>query len=228
MLFLAISSMLALVAFTGLGPRLRNTRFTDATRSLQSDIVREMSDAQVGVNSRIEGSSCKEGTIAGAAAPVFANASEDLGGCVVNGRLVELSNTQATYYAVISLRTPEKSKNVDDCKGDSLDIIIDCFKPIIVTGSEIEPRIRLYKNGMQATPDVRFGYIQSPNSNNKHYFFYNVSPRTTQVLSTGLNGTVDADLTATACATLSLGDRRSSLEFNTNSLRPELKIKGCS
>lgn len=230
MLFLAISSALALIAFTGLGPRLRNTRFTDATRSLQSDIVREISNTEVGVNRRANGS-CQKGLVAGKEAPVFTSAGSEAGtsaGCVVNGRLVELTKDEAVYYSIISLRTADVP---EDCQQDDIATIVDCFKPRILTSDEDKPIKKAHKSGMQVDPVVRFGYVQNPNSTSKHYFFYDPNLTFTdaknQLLAIGSSGTVLGG-TPNQCATLSLSGRKASLTFTTTSPQPELNSKGCT
>ena len=60
-LFFSITGLLALVAFAGLGPRLRNVRFTDATRTLEASVQQELSNYQFGVNQRESNINCMPG-----------------------------------------------------------------------------------------------------------------------------------------------------------------------
>lgn len=216
MLFLAISSALALIAFTGLGPRLSNARFTDATRALQSDITREISNAQIGVNGRSDATGCS--VVSGV--PAFSGAAS--GGssqdCIINGRLVELSQSKATYFSIVSLRKPNSA--VASCNQDTIAIIASCYKPTIVISSEPIPLVRSYKNGLEANKVVRFGYLQNPNNTNKHYFFYGPSPEATPLIAAAAT-----DTTSEVC--LTLGSRKASLTLSVATPQPVLNAKGC-
>lgn len=226
MLFLAISSALALIAFLGLGPRLRNVRFTDATRALQSDIVREFSSTQAGVNRRPDNFLCSyNSTLDGPKVEAKNDvATGSSGDCIINGKLVELGQNSATYYSIISLRTPRPADPTNNCNNNDFSEITDCFKPTIqLSGSPTGPSVQNYKNGMQASSSltpVYYGYLQDPNGTNKHYFFYNSLP-STKITSS------DATLSGTKDVCLSLSGRKAILTLSTNTLQPELKSEGC-
>ena len=51
-LFLAVSGALGLIAFVGLGPRLRNVRFTQSIRLIESTINAQFAASQSGQNNR--------------------------------------------------------------------------------------------------------------------------------------------------------------------------------
>lgn len=236
-LFLAISSALALIAFLGLGPRLRNARYTDATRALQSDITQEIINAQSGLNKRPDDFCCVKnssnqpeikrrevsGNNCGGAGE--SGSSQD---CVINGRLVELDKENATYYAVVSLRRPAIAGALCSDLSDDFTAIADCFSPLIVKSGEPVPITKEHKNGLTIEPILQedfpliYGYIQNPESNSKHYFVKTGTSTDNYVASTAYAG-----LVAPKRVCLVLRNRQSVLTIKPGA-QPELSSERCN
>lgn len=235
-LFMAISAILALAAFAGLGPRLRNVRFTDSVRSLESSINAQFSDAQVGSNSR--GSiNCTEDTytvrVSTAAGGASAGSAQ---GCVVNGLVAVFDNNsnEIKYRKVVSKRIPTSENCLTDINNATLfNKLRNCYKSAILPNASEEPEIYKYSNGLaQKTPQVGFGYAQDPNGSDKTIFSYVVYTSDANNYGVGFtNGltTFRFDPAHSFSQCFNLGERDSTFTFTNSSLKPKIENdSGCS
>lgn len=221
-LFFAITGLLALIAFAGLGPRLRNVRFTDAVRTLESTTQRQLSDFQAGVNSRPANIEC---TVAGgtlslteAGVGKTAGSSAD---CIINGRVALFSEDRARFYPVVSVR-----KIVSACAAHPTYGELFCYNPTIVgyDGSVSESS---YNNGLRKTDpagDVALLYLQDPNGTETRLMTLNASvilPDNASTISSANVGNSPAGF----CVELS--GRSAKLEYNENGLKPTITFEGC-
>lgn len=213
-LFLAISSALSLVAFVGLGPRLRNVRFTDAVRGVEASVTKAVSDARLG-KGQTGGFVCSSD----GSALVLKKEEQSTAGtsqaCVIAGVTVFFKNdtTQLQYQQVVARRTKTAS-----CANVSLETFYNCYqaRPLLEADG-IPPGTVDYANGLRQTsssvvldgtetkPDgVAIGYVRDPETN-KEYLFIN---------GKGENST------AKVC--YALGGRKASLNFSTDSIEPKV------
>lgn len=230
-LFLAISAGLTVVAFVGLGPRLRNVRFTAAVRSLESSLSRQLVEAQAGGSTRSNGSKCELDL--GSGNPVLSDLSGTPTGssqdCVINGQLAVLGSKSVTYYSIISLR-----RSCDPAPA-KLDEVIGCNRPTIQSEPSRSPQPSEveYANGLTGSnvdasrafttsQDFAFGYLQDPNSSSRYNFiFTNASGiGSANALSITVAGgnTWQDDQPHAFCG--ALGTRRVKLIFKTNQALP--------
>lgn len=233
MLFLAISGALALIAFAGLGPRLRNVRFTDATKAIQSDITREVMNAQAGQSRRVDGYTCTTDLVSGGPKIQAATGDARSGSaenCVVNGRIAKLAPDNVTYYSIVSFREP-----ITSCTApvDTFASITACFRPVVIK-TEPQPQVQPYKSGMktsQASGSVHplwFGYVQNPNGVGKHFF----TNRDGTIDTSGDVNTFTSEELVSGVAErkicLQLNERKATLTFAPGLQEPQLNTKGCS
>ena len=128
-LFLAVSGALGLIAFVGLGPRLRNVRFTQSIRLIESTINAQFAASQSGQNNRPANFICQSsggGLSVSALADNPVGSSED---CVINGKVVYFENNKMTFYSVISRRSPLPVSGVDCLTTSSLSELQRCYTP---------------------------------------------------------------------------------------------------
>ncbi len=162
MLFMAISSSLALIAFASMGPRLRNVRFTDSIRGLESNLQSNLYEQSNKLVSQA-GKVCKRsGTsvlIEDGSAPT--GTSSD---CVVNGRVAYLESNRVTYRDIVSLREPL------GCPGESYDSdlqqVVKCFSSVVSPKDAIE--IYPYTNGLKrssAPASPAIAVLSNPKTN---------------------------------------------------------------
>lgn len=109
LLFLSLSSLLFLIAMGTLTASINNTRFTDATNSLDAFLAQQYSDIRSGVSYR--DSSAKACTTAGIAQDPGAADN-----CIVVGRLLELKASGGDFgtaidtinsYTIVARRCPD-------------------------------------------------------------------------------------------------------------------------
>lgn len=250
-LFLAISSLLALTAFVGLGPRLRNARFTDSIRSTESSFAKEMQASQSGANFRDNSSGCGIKDVAGSKVPdLTTTASEPgaSGNCVISGKLSVFSKNGVEYFSIISLRRI-KSINESECKDTgTFEKMMACYKPQIVGSPYLPaPTERKYSNNVKltATDDITkflpspndklsYGYVSDPSTGTTYRFFYE-EPGSVA----GGAGFSDkwrlsdvntvSDPTQTRFVCLGLAPRSAKISFTTASIKPVVKFdEGCT
>lgn len=249
-LFMAISSLLALTAFVGLGPRLRNARFTDSIRSTESSFAKEMQASQSGANFRDSSSGCGINDVAGSKVPdLTATASEPgaSGNCVINGKLSVFNNDAVEYFSIISLRS--KKTNESDCKDTAtFEKILACYKPQIVGSPYLPaPTERKYSNNVEltATDDITkflpspnnklsYGYLSDPSTGSAYRFFYkepgSVAGGAGFSDKWRLSGSnTVSDPTETRFVCLGLPPRSAKISFTTASIKPVVKFdEGCT
>jgi len=221
-LFFAITGLLALIAFAGLGPRLRNVRFTDAVRTLESTTERQLSDFQAGVNSRPANIEC---TVPGGTPSIdqvptshTAGSSEN---CIINGKVVVFSEDRARFYPVVSAR-----KIGSVCTAHLEYGELFCYNPTIV-GYDSSVSEALYNNGLrkiEPTSDVALLYLQDPNGTETKLMTLNASVILPDNDST-INSSNVGSLPTKFCVELS--GRSAQLEYNDNGLKPAVTFEGC-
>lgn len=97
-IFLAITSLMLLIAFAGTGVALRNIRFTDSTRSVQGYFQKQYDDILNGVNARDSSFACKKGVID----PSDSN-NAGASSCLLLGKLLDIqpgSSTLTAYHVI--------------------------------------------------------------------------------------------------------------------------------
>jgi len=211
-LFLAISSALALIAFIGLGPRLRNVRFTDAVRGVETSINRAVAEAQQGKNSSVSLKCEKSGNEINILTNGSPGSSED---CVLNGLFVffDEDQDQVRYQQVASLRTklpgcPAQINDYNDLRA--------CFstRPLADTPGNVERPTDDYllTNGL----DQRSGggnfiiNAVNPEDSGKYIFLFE-------------NGNQVENFSI--CYGLDI--RRAKLTFNEGSIEPKVEFNEC-
>jgi type II secretory pathway pseudopilin PulG len=234
-LFLAISGALGMIAFLGLGPRLRNVQFTQSIRLVENTINNQFTDSLTGKNTRPDGFVCNgnpDGTLkistAIGGADISVGSSTN---CVINGKMVFLEQDQMTFYSIVSRRIGIGSNCTNP---DTLDDVESCFHPRITGVVPDEPPISTsvaYSNGVKvkfpeppATSYRGYGYIQSPNGVKKFNFFYNDVIASGPELTNG-NTTVSGG-PLKAC--FELADRQAQLELTVENIKPKVSFEGCS
>jgi len=141
MLFLAISGLMLIVAFTGVRGRNESSQFTDSMRSLQSFIQKTQTDLYNGVNVRTNGQNC---TI-DASGNLSAGGSTEPGksDCIMLGRLLEFnSGSGSGSISVHSVVGKYLSySDLSNVTGGDIDYIV-ASKPHIYTGLDSSYDIR--------------------------------------------------------------------------------------
>ncbi len=240
LLFLAISSTLAVIAFIGLGPRLRNIKFTNAVRGAESSIAREFITATSGTNASPAGFRCSrqptsQPGIDGDVPVVSQNPLGTAGSseqCVINGKLAVFNDDRITYYSIVSLRQPKNSA----CASGTFESTRECFRPRISRGLAYneppETETVFYESGARVEGGadghpLAFGYVQDPAGIQKYQFFYNVAndindPEQT-ILVNENTGRYSAD--QTMC--MRLGDRSALFTFEADINKPIVAFGEC-
>jgi type II secretory pathway pseudopilin PulG len=226
-LFLAITSVLSLVAVLGLGPRFRNVRFTESMRNLESTVQKELVSSR-SVNNRPNIFCLLDNVTIN---PL--NITKNLGGaaagkaeeCVLNGNLLVFNPDNSTYqfHAIVSRRVPRSS-----CLTSPTDInnLLNCYQATIV-GSDIHIQKYTYANGVKkiSTSDNAIAYFQDPGTGQQYlYGFNNTGPHTGNF---AMRGPVAQP--AGPCLELVGGGnaRQAKLQFTQNVLKPEMVFGAC-
>lgn len=248
-LFLALSSVLSLVAFVGLGPRLRNVRFTSGMRGISDVISKQSANLDVGFNSGSDAYECKVVGTGASAKPVIspvAIGSKSTGsseGCVINGRVFFFDNSRLTTYYITSLR-----KIRDGCSHSSDLERLLCYAPraynsVFNTQQPPAPVVSPYPNGITFNKSVggssktnssqAFGYLIDPETSSRYQFVYGVrsagsggQPRNPGDFG-GANEfkTSDMALSESKSYCFNLSGRFASLKTSPNSLTPVLTFE---
>ena len=234
-LFLAISGALGLIAFLGLGPRLRNVRFTQSVRFVENTVNSQFKASTSGQNMRPVDFVCETTGPAGAlqitASPGGGPAGSSKN-CVVNGKMVFFEADKMTFYSIVSRRTG----TVGSCSiVDTLVELQTCFKPQLAglsAGQPPLPEIVTYNSGVTAQFPVApntsyrgYGYIQSPNGVRQYPFFFlgnSVNSATAQLSSAATTASGSLQM----C--LDLSNRRAQLTVAENTVNPVISLKGCT
>ena len=235
-LFLAISGALGLIAFLGLGPRLRNVRFTQSVRLIENTINAQFKSSTSGENVRPAKFTCTTGgpfgTLSiGQPAGGATNPTGSSANCVINGKMVFFEGDKMTFYSIISRRVGTRS----DCPtASTLTDIETCYMPQLTGVDQNEPPDAVgvaYSSGVNATFPASptnyrgYGYIQSPNGV-QHYpfFFTQTSVQSAQKYLQGSTTTPSGSL----AMCLELSGRRATLTVAENDIKPKISFEGCT
>lgn len=203
-LFLAISSLLALIAFAGLGPRLRNARFTDSVRGLESNVSRAISSSQIGEHNNTqacENQGGKAKLIDRPSASVESGMSED---CVNGGLWVYFKNDSVEYYQLPLLR----KRVCDQAKviSNAIDVAV-CFgfQPFDPESTSPASSYTL-TNGLKqkSDQDTFIGYVVNPEDNKRYLFVEGEESSPSKKVCYALNGRV------------------ASMNFSSRSIEPKM------
>ena len=193
-LFLALSSMLSLIAFVGLGPRLRNVRFTSGMRTINDVITKQSANLDVGFNSGSDRFSCTTSGSGANARPVIVDpatvngssgATGSSAACVINGKAFYFQANRLTTYYITSLTKPRQgciTPTISD-----LDRLM-CYAPYAFNGDTKPPAAvqTNYPNGITFSRSASggdpktdgsqaFGYIIDPDTNVRYQFVYGLT-----------------------------------------------------
>lgn len=189
-LFLALSAMLSFIAFAGLGPRMRNVRFTSGMRTINDTIGKQFANLDTGLNVGSDGFSCvKQGDqpaiIQNLDGSGITGGSQD---CVINGRAFFLDQGKMTVYYITSLRemksgcNPAADPDVDQNLQRLLCYSPHAFNTAFGTQRRPDPLNYTYPGGITFKGSVdslaaidgsqAFGYIVDPGTNAKYQFVY--------------------------------------------------------
>jgi type II secretory pathway pseudopilin PulG len=221
-LFLAISSSLALVAFVGLGPKLRNVRFTDSMRGVEASVQKTVTDSRSGLSKNSE-LLCKkmerQVTLNGQNVTNYfsiidggaqAGSSQD---CVLNGVFIDFNKNQnkVLYQTIASLR--ERRTGASCNSANDAARMYECFGafPVDNTSSNSEYSLT---NGLVQT-----------SSGTRHAYYY-LDPETNQPYTTLVS---DGNYVDEMQVCYKLDSRVASLNFTTKSIDPEVSFdkQGC-
>ena len=231
-LFLAISGLLALVAFIGLGPRLRNVRFTDAVRSLESSIQRNLAESNLGsrqMNTTVTCSDAPGGGLSIPNNPPGGTQPGSSGHCVLNGRAAIISDDRITYRAIVSRR-----EALDPCtETDRFRRIAICHRATVLANTQQQPAVYTYSNGVRVTsglPDTGaqgYGYMINPENGSQVIFNYqHTNPSGTgQLRLSAVTATSNPENPVDVCYALS--SRRAQITFSNQTLTPIVNFEGC-
>lgn len=235
-LFLAISGALMLVAFVGLGPRLRNVRFTSSVRSLESNVQAQLIATQSGENSATN--KCSQSTEP--EYKVMLGGTGDAGSsdpCVINGKVVVFRSNRVTYYPIASLRVQNPAD--PSCASATGFSSVFCYGPTILDSTSSGVVDTPYSNSVVNNTGTiaAFGYIQDPSSTDTYTFSYKPSTVLTVFDSTSstpgsypLIKATDVDNSAgtSASACLVLNSRTALFQMQNGTTKPKVTFEGCS
>lgn len=236
-LFLAISSLLSVIAIIGLGPRFRNVRFSESIRDLESNIQKELFRSN-SVNNRpdlhcaLDTDTTKPLNI-GTGVGVKAG---EAGDCVLNGQLLVFNNDLVTYQyqALVSRReAPDGCLPADPV----LYQLLACYQTTIV-GSTVDVSQFSYLNGVKkisAPPaENAIAYFQDPGTGQQYLFGYStIAPpydtnKPMRLPAPAAPPAPQIPAPLGPCLQLEGGsNRRAAIKFTTNVLKPEVEFDGC-
>lgn len=127
-LFLAVSSLLFIIALIGTGNTVRSSRFTDSSRSLHAFVQKKYDDILNGVNSRPGAEVCNAGSVSsGTQTPGTSD-------CWLLGRLITLTRGTSIVHAYNIIGT--EPAGVDYSVSDEK--LIYNFQPTVVTTTGVD------------------------------------------------------------------------------------------
>lgn len=245
-LFLAISSALALIAFVGLGPRLRNARFTDSVRNLQSNFESQVAGVQSGTNRRQNIGDCRYETAAGEIRITTATPSSQVTPgsaekCTLNGVVAIFEENQVRYRNVVSLRTPLSTAACVNIGNEALTPLLfaQCFKPTIMSETEAPqlsvPTYRYVNRLTKTVPedDIAIAYVRSPNGTETFNYLIEttgLAPDFDTALDRGYNLTYGWSRDDPKLICFGLDVRKVAFSFAAQSPVPQVQYnyEGCS
>lgn len=229
-LFLAVSGALGLIAFVGLGPRLRNVRFTQSVRLVENTINNQFTASTAGQNVRPANFSC---AVVGVDLQISSGGSNPAGSsanCVINGKMVFFEGDKMTFYSIVSRREPTSASCLS---ATQLTDVISCYTPRLTgigSGSPPQATEATFSSGVSArfpsapTSDYRgYGYIQSPNGVKQYPFFF-TDPAVTNNLTTANTSVANGPLKV--C--LELSNRQAELAVESSTIKPTISFEGCT
>ena len=147
LLFLAISALLVMIAMSAMTGSIRNAKFSDATKSLESFLEAQFTAVQTGsfdANASAQQPVCSSGGIAGYPRG-SAEANNGKGSCLIMGRAIDFSDTSLSVYPVLGFAGSDTSSS-------SVFEALAKANPRIWQGSGV---IDSYTLGWQTKIDVR-------------------------------------------------------------------------
>ncbi len=227
-LFMAISAALAVVAFVGLGPRLRNIRFTDSVRSLESNVTKNFAERVSGVNRRVGQASCTpnaQGILIVGSGTDSAGAAER---CISNGvaAIFGLDDTDRVVYRnIISLRNPVSGCTEPE---NTLSRILQCHNATIVTSGPTPDTVYSYANGLNQVSDpTAFAFIIDPLGSTTHRLqITDTSVSGYSGLIGGPNFQLQTNLQDDFMACFAMSSRSAQFVFSNQSLTPAVAFDG--
>lgn len=236
-LFLAISATLVVIAVAGLGPRIRNVRFTSSVRTLENAVTQNFNQGLSTENNRTAGRSCTTQVVLGVTSLKVDEGSSDAGAtgtCVIVGRAIRFEDTRFTSRPIIALREPLTSCTA----GDTLQAFLDCYKPIIHDNSS-ENKTITYDNGLRlsgvegqaANTSMGFGYLIHPQTNQRFIVQFKKTGTYWNSFSGSITATGDlqAQTSYSTAVCFVLDSRRTRLTFTQADVNPVVAMnEGCS
>lgn len=169
-LFLALSALFLLVAFSGFGDKTRNTQFTDAMRNLQSYVQRLQNDVLNGVNTR-SNTACQitGGTIDLAGTADVPGSSD----CIIMGRTLGFTPDSSRIQIRTIVGRLLSQASGDDFNKSEFELI-NASNPKVLTGLmadtyDIDWQVKFTaarQVGSSSIDRPSFGFIRSPGSSN--------------------------------------------------------------
>lgn len=251
-LFLALTSAVSLIAFVGLGPRLRNVRFTSGMRSISDTVTKQSSNLMTGFNSG-SGYKCVVNGSGSNATPSIdrdtAGTSGSSEGCVINGRAFYFDTNRLVTYYITSLAKPREGC-ITETSTDLQRLL--CYSPRAYNTAFAayprppEPVVTNYPNGITFTkssddassvPSKSFGYLVDPETNVQYQFVYHSrtkpgvgANRSNPGDYGGANALEQTDLNLSERKTycFSLNSRYAGLKITPDSTTPVLSFEEAS
>ena len=230
-LFLAISSSLALVAFVGLGPRLLNVRFTDSVRGIEASIKSNLASSSKGQNIRAGSITCvKAGKSISVDAVPSGTSAGSGGDCIINGVAVLMdggSQNKILYRQIVSLR--EKSNDPSCINApDDFRKIIACYKSQVVDKPGTATTYNLTNGMKQITQGskTKFGFMRIVDPESNAEYFAEISPNGYGFFSGSINALNPIyDKTHSFDVCYQLGNRKARLIFSNFKTSPDVRFE---
>lgn len=231
-LFLAISGLLALVAFIGLGPRLRNVRFTEAVRSLESSIQRNLAESNLGSRQMSSQITCQPADSGGGLSiqrdQPGGSQSGATGSCVLNGRVAIIEQGNITYREIVSLR-----ESAECAVGSAFQAIAECHRATVLSNDQQSPITHNYNNGVQAISGLPssavqgYGYVVHPADGSRIIFRYQQPDSTGGGILLSEATEVETNPSSSLDVCYALSSRRAQITFSNQTLTPIVNFEGC-
>lgn len=235
-LFLAITGLVGLIAFVGLGPRFRNIRFTDAVRSLESNVQRNIVATESN-NTRLSGVNCTAGSDTLKEVNISAGAGSDTAGgasnCVINGKVAIFGGSTVVYRPIVSLSKKNTDSTNNQCSNANLlPRIQHCYRARILDDTTLNTVTRqglnvyTYANGLTKTSsgNTAVGFVKDPATNEALYFWYAPSDQGGRYLHS-ISPSPKSLVAESASVCFGMSNRMAQLTFD-KSLTPKTEFDG--
>ncbi len=239
---------MAVIALVGLGPRLRNVRFTQSVRGIESSIVSEFGSSASGQNARLDNFVCTATGGAGSY-PLIAVATPGNttvpGGskdCVINGVMILFRDSAFEFYSIVSLREPVNT-GVVCATASTFETVRDCYKARVARGTvpfqsvltePPERRVYSYQNGVKAESSIQndgkpfaFGSIQNPNGTDRYQFFH-LDGANAGFMQPQLSSSNTAGVVSKPYVCVKLAGRSAKISFSVDSTKPTVTYESCT